>query len=135
MLKVEEKGCMRTVWYSHSLVSTYHGRNGFGTCTGIQVWDNKAADTKNQKPDDMIFINPITSRGESTNACTLQIPRGHLEEAASAVSDWGLLSKILDSAAIRDRLPLLVGLDPSLDTILEEKLKHGKAQRRSASKT
>ena len=126
MLKVEEKGCMRTVWYSHSLVSRYHGRNGFGTCTGIQVWDLNANKKSAQKPNDMIFINPMTSRGESTTSCTLQIPRGHLEEAAMAVSG-GLLEKILSSAAISDRLPLLMGIDPSLDIILEEKLKHGKA--------
>jgi len=126
MLKVEQNGCQRTVFYDYTLISTYHGRNGFGTCTGFQVWDLHADDKKAQKPDDMIFINPITSKGNATNSCTMQIPRDHLEEAAMAISG-GLLGKILDSAAIRDRLPLLVGLDPSLDKILEEKLKHGTA--------
>lgn len=92
--------------------TTYHGRNGFGRCTGVEIWHGDPTG-KN------VYLQPITSRGEATGACTIQIPTNQTLEVAFALSK--VLDKVLD--AIPDRLPILLGLNKELDKILEQKLK------------
>lgn len=119
--KSDEKMQRKVLWKNYAS-NAYHGRNGFGTAIGVEVWDGKGDDPKAQKPNDRIVLQPIKKTGESTPACTIQIPRESLREVAKAVlGEDLLLDKVLE--AIRDRLPTLLGLDPELDKILEQKLK------------
>jgi len=120
--KSDEKNQRQVFWRRHAS-NNYHGRNGFGTAIGIDVWDLHGDDPKAQLPDDQIFLQPITKKTrESTPSCTIQIPRESLRDVARAIlGDDLLLDKVLN--VVRDRLPTLLGLDPELDKIIEEKLR------------
>ena len=89
----------------------YQGRNGIGSCRGIQVWHGDPTCR-------VVWISPVNSKGP-TNSCLIQIPFNQTLDVARALSN--VLDKVLD--AIPDRLPILLGLDTDLDKILEEKLK------------
>jgi len=90
--------------------TSYKGRNGYGRCIGIQVsiWKGVAD------------LYPITSKRESTSSCNMEIP---LQDLAEFSMELGPLSLVLESPALKDRLPLLIGLDDGLDRVLEKIIK------------
>lgn len=43
----------------------YNGRNGEGRCVGIDI---------TRKGKDLVYIQPVTSRGKTSDACRITIP-------------------------------------------------------------
>lgn len=92
--------------------AAYMGRNGLGSCCGVQVMIFKGAN-----PD--LEIYPINSKNKVAR-CYIGIPQESLSEVCAAMQS-DLLGKVLDQ--VHDRLPTLIGLDPSLDVMIEQRLK------------
>ena len=93
---------------------SYIGRNGIGKCYGLSI------EPYGTSPQSMITIQPINSKGDISSGCSIDIPTEHLSEVCAAMQS-DLLGKVLD--AVHDRLPTLLGLDPSLDILVEQRLK------------
>ena len=91
----------------------YMGRNGIGSCCGVQVMIYKRTNP------DYVEIYPINSKG-SVARCYIGIPQENINEVCVAMQS-DLLGKVLDQ--VHDRLPTLIGLDPSLDVMIEQRLK------------
>lgn len=75
----------------------YKGRNGTGICTGISTWFHKE--------DKILEIIPMNTKGYAAG-CRINIP---LESLV------GLVPKELR--------PLLIGLSPEIDCILDNKIR------------
>ena len=101
----------------------YMGRNGIGSCCGVQVMIYKGTNLvqkgRSQWPSDFVEVYPINSKG-SVARCYIGIPQENINEVCVAMQS-DLLGKVLDQ--VHDRLPTLIGLDPSLDVMIEQRLK------------
>lgn len=89
--------------------SSYVGRNGLGQAHGLEVAKNH----------NYVTIQPINSKGNLAT-CLIQFPTeftGHV----CAMLQVDLLNTVL--TALKDQLPRLIGLDPELDKLVQNKLK------------
>jgi len=103
---------MKEVMFKGSPMA-YMGRNGIGSCCGVQVMIYKGTNP------DFVEVYPINSKG-SVARCYIGIPQENINEVCVAMQS-DLLGKVLDQ--VHDRLPTLIGLDPSLDVMIEQRLK------------
>jgi hypothetical protein len=107
---------MKEVMFKGPPIS-YMGRNGMGSCCGVQVMIYKG--TRSVRSLNRVEVYPINSKG-SVARCYIGIPQENINEVCVAMQS-DLLGKVLDQ--VHDRLPTLIGLDPSLDVMIEQRLK------------
>lgn len=105
---------MEVMFKSHHY--SYIGRNGIGKCYGLSI-EPYGSGTAGHPA--MITIQPINSKESIVSGCSIDIPTEYLSEVCAAMQG-DLLGKVLDQ--VHDRLPTLLGLDPSLDIEIARRL-------------
>jgi hypothetical protein len=90
--------------------SSYMGRNGSGKCMGVEVFHT---------PGHFITLQPLNSK-DTLGTCCIQIPESHISEVCNLM-EGSLLDLVLTN--LKDQLPRLLGLDPTLDERVSDKLK------------
>ena len=89
----------------------YVGRNGAGKCRGVEVYHTKGH---------FVSLQPITSKGNVSQNSIIQIPEQFINKVCSLMQE-DLIDLILTN--LKDQLPRLIGLDPTLDELVAAKLK------------
>jgi hypothetical protein len=94
--------------------ASYRGRNGAGKCYGIDI---------THTPGYFITLQPINSKGFVSDSTILQIPEKYVSKVCGLMQK-DLIDLILTN--LKDQLPRLIGLDPTLDELVSAKLKERK---------